>query len=467
MYTYDDYLKKKQEYGFGDGDISDADERIAQANPDAGISLLTYKNDWNTAATDSARAFAHGAAEDIRKRYGGYTGGADGGSFALTGVTPQYENAYKDAIDAQLGKLNREFSYDPATDPNTKYYTDMYRREGQRAMRDTLGSLSSATGGNPSSYAAAAAAQANNYYAQQLTDKYTELYQQAYENFLSEYSRAYQTAGAYQQQEQTEYQKYIDRLNLQYQEEQAKAAAEQQAFENEYLMRQYEDELALNLRQLDLSERQAAQEIAYKYAALAQSGREADAELAYRYEALSEEAQRAVDAYAQEMAVLGAKYGDLSGLAELGIDTTMYQRLLDEQMGVTEEAARSGDETVIYTEDGTPVLTGNKDEEDFAQQRGVPTVNVTPSTLADARFEEYYKDKPYTDKYAYLSAVEAEVNKALQAEADEERYQQIVERLQKGETLSDEDRTFYFLYRDKMMNSTEQIRKKSTKEETE
>lgn len=363
MYTYDDYLKKKQEYGFGDGDISDADERIAQANPDAGISLLTYKNDWNTAATDSARAFAHGAAEDIRKSYGGYTGGADGGSFALTGVTPQYENAYKDAIDAQLAKLNREFSYDPATDPNTKYYTDMYRREGQRAMRDTLGSLSSATGGNPSSYAAAAAAQANNYYAQQLTDKYPELYQQAYENFLSEYSRAYQTAGAYQQQEQTEYQKYIDRLNLQYQEEQAKAAAEQQAFENEYLMRQYEDELALNLRQLDLSERQAAQEIAYKYAALAQSGREADAELAYRYAALSEEAQRAVDAYAQEMAVLGAQYGDLSGLAELGIDTTMYQRLLDEQMGVTEEAAeddvidaiagRTNDRTPVKNEDGT------------------------------------------------------------------------------------------------------------------
>lgn len=364
MYTYDDYLKKKSEYGFGDGDISDADERIAKQNPDAGISLLTYKNDWNTATTESARAFAHGAAEDIRKNYGGYTGGESGGSFALVDSTPEYVNQYKDAVDRQLAKLDKEFTYDPKTDPNTKYYTDMYRREGQRAMQDTLGTLASATGGNPSSYAAAAAAQANNYYAQQLTDKYPELYQQAYENFLSEYSRAYQTAGAYQTQEQTEYQKYIDRLNMEYEREQAKAAAEQQAFENEYLLRQYNDQLAMNLRQLDLSEQQAAQEIAYKYAALRQSGEEADAELRYRYEALSQEAQRAVDEYAREMAILGAEYGDLSGLAELGIDTTIYQKLLDAQLGVTGDtgtqdevinalAERTSDRTPVKNEDGT------------------------------------------------------------------------------------------------------------------
>ena len=178
MYTYDDYLKKKQEYGFADGEISDADDRLAQANPDAGMSLLGYKNDWKTATNDSARAWAHAGAEDIRKNWGGYSGGESGGSFALTGM-PEYDDPYETAIQQQIKRMNREFEYDPATDPNTKYYTDMYRREGQRAMQDTLGAIAGTTGGIPSSYATAAAAQQRNYYAQQLTDKYPELYQQA------------------------------------------------------------------------------------------------------------------------------------------------------------------------------------------------------------------------------------------------------------------------------------------------
>ena len=65
MYTYDDYKKKKAEYGFDTGGVSDADDRLAQQNPDAGMSLLTYKNDFNTATSDSARAFAHANAEAV------------------------------------------------------------------------------------------------------------------------------------------------------------------------------------------------------------------------------------------------------------------------------------------------------------------------------------------------------------------------------------------------------------------
>ena len=379
MYTYDDYLKKKQEYGFADGEISDADDRLAQANPDAGMSLLGYKNDWKTATNDSARAWAHAGAEDIRKNWGGYSGGESGGSFALTGM-PEYDDPYETAIQQQIKRMNREFEYDPATDPNTKYYTDMYRREGQRAMQDTLGAIAGTTGGIPSSYATAAAAQQRNYYAQQLTDKYPELYQQAYDRFLSEYTRAQQTANMLQGQSDTAYGRYIDQKNMEYQQEQDRAARVQQDFENAYLMRQYEDDLNLRIRELDANEQQAAKELALAYAQLEQSGQQANAELAYRYAALSQQAKEVVQDYAYKYAALGenarqsdldrkhqemlalideelardklnadvtnaewdravqaAKLGDLGLLADLGIDTSVYQKLLDEQMNPVDE----------------------------------------------------------------------------------------------------------------------------------
>ena len=379
MYTFNDYLKKKQEYGFADGEISDADDRLAQANPDAGMSLLGYKNDWKTATNDSARAWAHAGAEDIRKNWGGYSGGESGGSFALTGM-PEYDDPYETAIQQQIKRMNREFEYDPATDPNTKYYTDMYRREGQRAMQDTLGAIAGTTGGIPSSYATAAAAQQRNYYAQQLTDKYPELYQQAYDRFLSEYTRAQQTANMLQGQSDTAYGRYIDQKNMEYQQEQDRAARVQQDFENAYLMRQYEDDLNLRIRELDANEQQAAKELALAYAQLEQSGQQADAELAYRYAALSQQAKEVVQDYAYKYAALGenarqsdldrkhqemlalideelardklnadvtnaewdravqaAEFGDLGLLADLGIDTSVYQKLLDEQMNLVDE----------------------------------------------------------------------------------------------------------------------------------
>lgn len=172
MYTYDDYLKKKQEYGFADGEISDADDRLAQYNPDAGMALLGYKNDWLTASNDSAKAMAHAAAEDIRSRYGNYSGGGNGGSFTPTG-TAQYEDPWETAVQSTIKNMQkRKFEWSPETDPSAKYYTDMYRREGERAMKDTLGTVAATTGGIPSSYATAAAAQQRNYYAQALTDKY-------------------------------------------------------------------------------------------------------------------------------------------------------------------------------------------------------------------------------------------------------------------------------------------------------
>lgn len=503
MYTFNDYLKKKQEYGFADGEISDADDRLAQANPDAGMSLLGYKNDWKTATNDSARAWAHAGAEDIRKNWGGYSGGESGGSFALTGM-PEYDDPYETAIQQQIKRMNREFEYDPATDPNTKYYTDMYRREGQRAMQDTLGAIAGTTGGIPSSYATAAAAQQRNYYAQQLTDKYPELYQQAYDRFLSEYTRAQQTANMLQGQSDTAYGRYIDQKNMEYQQEQDRAARVQQDFENAYLMRQYEDDLNLRIRELDANEQQAAKELALAYAQLAQSGQQANAELEYRYAALSQQAKEVVQDYAYKYAALGenarqsdldrehqamlalideelardqmaadedAAYndilrtiissgGDMAGLAELealGFDTdALRENVIQEimkQMG-TGETAGTVSESVLQQQRQN-AETGTEDYSDTGKMPGnvVQEPLVTPSSLTNARRDSYFSDKPYTEKYNFYNNVGTEIKNMEQTKADEERYKKLAEKLRNGEQLSGEDRTFYFLYRDKMLNT--------------
>ena len=237
-YTYDDFQKAMQSSGLG-GQFSDADLKLAQQNPDAGMSILKYKQDYKNAATDEARALANLGAEGIRSSYGGYTGGQRGANFYLDPLSPKdfqssaaptYKNNYADTIsgllDKQLGYgsysygeaqpeynnrydatiqdllgqiVNRkDFSYDPENDQLYSQYRKQYTREGQRATQDALGAAAAASGGIPSSYAVNAAAQAGDYYASQMTDKIPELYKLAYNKYMNDYNMKLSDLGAVQ-----------------------------------------------------------------------------------------------------------------------------------------------------------------------------------------------------------------------------------------------------------------------------
>lgn len=215
---------------------SDADKALAQKNIDYGNSLFTLKNDWinaNKSGNQAAAQEAHDRAEDFRKRYGGYSGGADGSGYVKDATYFNYEDKYGGTLDdlaqqlvnynkfknpyqGQLediagelrnyGKysnpyqqqtdrvldqyLNRDpFSYDLESDPNWQQYQKTYLREGQRAREDTLANYAAATGGQSSTAAMNAASQAQDYYNAQLADKAPELYQLAYERWLNEGSQ--------------------------------------------------------------------------------------------------------------------------------------------------------------------------------------------------------------------------------------------------------------------------------------
>lgn len=234
-YTYDDFVKAANQSGLM-GQFSQDDLNLAQKYPEFGLSVLSLKKDYNNATTAEQRLLANQAANELRKSYGNYSGGADGGSFRLEsklnrqeddlldrlgsfgsfsyGEAPTYENAFaqqqKDLLDRILNR--EDFSWSKETDPQWSSYKKSYLREGDRATANALAQASAASGGRPSSYAVNAATQAGDYYATMLNDMIPTLYQQAYERYLDEYNMKLKDLNAVNQQEQLDYAKYLDRL---------------------------------------------------------------------------------------------------------------------------------------------------------------------------------------------------------------------------------------------------------------
>lgn len=234
-YTYDDFVKAANQSGLM-GQFSQDDLNLAQKYPEFGLSVLSLKKDYNNAATAEQRLLANQAANELRKSYGNYSGGADGGSFRLEsklnrrsddlldqlgsfgsfsyGEAPTYENTFaqqqKDLLDRILNR--EDFSWSKETDPQWSSYKKSYLREGDRATVNALAKASAASGGRPSSYAVNAATQAGDYYATKLNDVIPTLYQQAYERYLDEYNMKLKDLNTVNQQEQLDYAKYLDRL---------------------------------------------------------------------------------------------------------------------------------------------------------------------------------------------------------------------------------------------------------------
>ena len=258
--TYEDVLKQIQSAGMMEN-FSQYDLDTARRDPGFGAAMLSYKQDWKAATDDAARREINRKAEELRRQYGSYYGGSDGSRYYGLGQTPgSYQSAYQSRIDEALaglggksdwqdrisGILDRmegygDFDYDPAPtyqnryqqeldellgkvqgygpfswskeeDPSWSAYAKQYRREGDRAAANALAQAASATGGQVSSSAMTAASQAVDYYAGKLSDKIPELYENAYQRYLSEYQMLADKLGQTQRAEQYDYARYQDQL---------------------------------------------------------------------------------------------------------------------------------------------------------------------------------------------------------------------------------------------------------------
>lgn len=258
--TYQDVLKQIQSAGMMEN-FSQYDLDTARRDPGFGAAMLSYKQDWKAATDDAARREINRKAEELRRQYGSYYGGSDGSRYYGLGQTPgSYQSAYQSRIDEALaglggksawqdrisGILDRmegygDFDYDPAPtyqnryqreldellgkvqgygpfswskeeDPSWSAYAKQYRREGDRAAANALAQAASATGGQVSSSAMTAASQAGDYYAGKLSDKIPELYENAYQRYLSDYQMLADKLGQTQRAEQYDYARYQDQL---------------------------------------------------------------------------------------------------------------------------------------------------------------------------------------------------------------------------------------------------------------
>lgn len=87
------------------------------------------------------------------------------------------ENAYADM--AGYG----DWEYNPEKDPAYSAYSDMYKREGERAYRDAAARLASKNMGNMTSAAQTVANQQLGYYMSMLADRIPELMKNSYERY--------------------------------------------------------------------------------------------------------------------------------------------------------------------------------------------------------------------------------------------------------------------------------------------
>lgn len=228
-YTYDDFIKAADSAGLTQA-FSEQDLQAAQKNPEFGISLLSLMKDSNNATTAEQRLLATEAANQLRKNYGIYNTGVLGadGTYAssygskITGTMDaidgygsfQYANqeGYQKLLDSVANP--EPFSYDPESDPSYNAYAKAYLREGERASANALAQAAAATGGRPSSYAISAAQQAANYYAAQLADALPTLEQNAYSRYLSDFNNRVTALNAMSTDKQFDYSDWLQQYNM-------------------------------------------------------------------------------------------------------------------------------------------------------------------------------------------------------------------------------------------------------------
>jgi hypothetical protein len=149
-----------------------------------------------------------GTPEKIREIVSQYMNG-DSGYGSLPG---KYEGKHDPETEALIDKILNygPFSYNPNTDPSFQNYAVAFTREGDRAFNDTIGDLTSMTGGRLNSWATSAASQAKNIYSQKLMDIIPELENRAYNKYLGGLDILKGNLGILQGEDTTDYGRYRD-----------------------------------------------------------------------------------------------------------------------------------------------------------------------------------------------------------------------------------------------------------------
>ncbi len=131
---------------------------------------------------------------------------------------PEYKSSYSDEIEDILSDiLNREkFSYNLNADPLYEQYREMYMKNGEKAMMDTIGQASALSGGYSNSYATTAGSQAYGDYLAELNDVALDLRDRAYDVYKDESDKLIDDITLLRSLDGDDYDKYLDELEKYY-----------------------------------------------------------------------------------------------------------------------------------------------------------------------------------------------------------------------------------------------------------
>lgn len=191
----------------------------------------------------------------------------------------EFESKYEDQISSILDNImNRpKFSYtseDMVNDDLYKMYRDQYMRQGNLAMRDTMGNAAALTGGYGNTYASAAGQQAYDNYVAQLNNKAQDFYDRAYQRYADEGQNLYNQMNVVTGLDNTDYQRYRDGVNDYYNDLNYYNGRYNQEYGYDY--GEYQDRVAAD---------QWAQEFAFQKQQAAQEQANWEAEMALRRQA--------------------------------------------------------------------------------------------------------------------------------------------------------------------------------------
>ena len=191
----------------------------------------------------------------------------------------EFESKYEDQISSILDNImNRpKFSYtseDMVNDDLYKMYRDQYMRQGNLAMRDTMGNAAALTGGYGNTYASAAGQQAYDNYVSMLNDKALEFYDRAYQRYNDEGQNLYNQMNVVTGLDNTDYQRHRDTVSDYYNDLNYYNGRYNQEYGYDY--GQYQDRVAAD---------QWAQEFAFQKQQAAQEQANWEAEMAFRRQA--------------------------------------------------------------------------------------------------------------------------------------------------------------------------------------
>lgn len=187
----------------------------------------------------------------------------------------KYEGQISDILDNILNR--QKFSYtaeDMTNDDLYKMYRDQYLRQGNLAMRDTMGNAAALTGGYGNTYASAAGQQAYDNYVAQLNNKALDFYDRAYQRYADEGQNLYNQMNVVTGLDNTDYQRYRDGVNDYYNDLNYYNGRYNQEYGYDY--GEYQDRVAAD---------QWAQEFAFQKQQAAQEQANWEAEMALRRQA--------------------------------------------------------------------------------------------------------------------------------------------------------------------------------------